>query len=343
MSHSRTVTPPSMLPELIDLFKYQLTQCNLEPSELCLAITDLAYNPLYADACLGAALTIGAEAIKLTLPYTKPVPSKGVGAAIMESDLIVYSTTHTLHYTEEIRAALQAGKRVLMAVQPLHALFRLKADSLVINRTKKAAEYMRNAEQIRITSDKGTDLTMKRGNRPVLAHYGVADEPGHSDFWGVGMIETAPLEGSLEGTLVLNTGDQMFYLARYVEEPVKIVFKEGRITGISGGLDAFLIRKHIESFNDENAWMAGHISIGTDKRALWVAQTLPFPESGFPGGDSESYYGNVQVEVGSNNDVNFCGNNKSKAHLGHCMLNHSLYLDDTLFLEKGKFVPRELQ
>jgi len=76
---------------------------------MCLAITDTAYNPLYADACIGSALGIGAEALKLTLPYTKPLPSKGIGAAIMESDLIIYSTTHTLHYTEEIRAVLKAG------------------------------------------------------------------------------------------------------------------------------------------------------------------------------------------------------------------------------------------
>ena len=310
---------------------------------MCLAITDTAYNPLYADACIGSALGIGAEALKLTLPYTKPLPSKGIGAAIMESDLIIYSTTHTLHYTEEIRAALKAGKRVLMAVQPLHGLFRLKADPEVIDRTKKGAEYMRKSNHIRITSDAGTDLSMERGNRPVLAHYGVADEPGHSDFWGVGMIETAPLEGSLEGALVLDTGDQMFYMGRYVENPVKIGFKEGRITDISGGLDAFLIRKHIESFNEENAWRAGHISIGTDKRALWVAQTLQFSEAGLPGGDSESYYGNVQVEIGSNNDVNFCGKIKSKAHLGHCMLNNSMYLDDELFIEKGEFVPKELK
>jgi len=332
-----------MLPELIELFRNQLRHCNLKSGELCLSITDMAYNPLYSDACIGAALEIGAEAIKLTLPFKKPIPSKGLGPAILESDLIVYSTTHTLHYTEEIRVALQNGKRVLMAVQPLHALFRLKADPEVIKRTKKAAEYMKKTNQIRIVSESGTNLTMQRGNRPVLPHYGVADDPGHSDFWGVGMIETAPLEGTIEGTMVLDIGDQIFYMGRYVEEPVKIIFKKGRIQKISGGLDAYLIKKHIESYNEENAWMAGHISVGTDKRALWAAQTLQFPESGFPGGDSESYYGNIQVEVGSNNDVNFCGKNNSKAHLGHCMLNTSLYLDEDLFVDKGVFVPKVLQ
>jgi 2,5-dihydroxypyridine 5,6-dioxygenase len=333
----------STLPELIELFKYQLTYCNLKSGELCLSVTDMAYNPLYSDACIGAAMGLGAEAVKLTLPYNQPLPNKGWGSSLQEADLIVYSTTHTLHYTEEIKKALRNGKRVLMAVQPLHTLYRLKADNEVIDRTKKAAEFMKKTNQIRIVSDAGTDLVMERGNRPVLAHYGVADEPGHSDFWGVGMVETAPLEGTLEGTMILDTGDQMFYMARYVENPVKIIFKNGRITDIMGGLDAFLLRKHIESFKEENAWNAGHISMGTDKRALWTAQVVQFPEPGFSGGDAESYYGNVQVEIGSNNDVNFCGENQSKAHLGHCMLNTNLYLDDELFIKKGVFVPREIQ
>jgi 2,5-dihydroxypyridine 5,6-dioxygenase len=334
---------PSMLPELIELFKYQLKMCNLKSGELCLAVTDLAYNSLYADACLGAATDLGAETIKMTLPYTKPLPSKSWGSAIQEADLVVYSTTHTLHYTEEMRVALREGTRVLMAVQPPHTLYRLKADPEVIHRTKIAAEIMKKTTHIRIVSDAGTDLVMNRGNRPVLAHYGVADEPGHSDFWGVGILETAPIEGTVEGTMVLDTGDQMFYMARYVETPVKITFKKGRITDIKGGLDAFLLRKHLESFNEENAWKAGHISMGTDKRALWTAQGLQFPEPGFSGGDAESYYGNVQVEFGSNDDVNFCGQNRSRAHLGHCMLNTSLYLDDTLFIDHGVFVPPELK
>jgi 2,5-dihydroxypyridine 5,6-dioxygenase len=343
MSHKRIVSNPSILPELIKLFKYQLKMCNLKKEELCLAVTDMAYNPVYADACMGAADDIGAETLKLTLPYNRSIPSKSFGSALKDADLIFYSTTHTLHYTEEIRAALDGGSRVLMAVQPIHTLWRLKADPEVIQRTKRAAKIMRGSQKIRIVSDAGTDLTMIRGNRPVLAHYGVADEPGHSDFWGVGILETAPIEGTVEGTMVLNTGDQMFYMARYVENPVKIKFEKGRVTEITGGLDAFLIRKQLESYEEENAWNAGHISMGTDKRALWTAQALQFPEPGFSGGDAESYYGNIQVEIGSNDDVNFCGKNRSKAHLGHCMLNSSLYLDDSIFIDHGEFVHEELK
>ena len=91
----------------------------------------------------------------------------------------------------------------------------------------------------------------------------------------------------------------------------------------------------------------GSVSLGTSvqfKSVLSMAMFTKdkFPEPGLSGGDAESFYGNVQVEIGSNDDINFCGKNRSKAHLGHCMLNTSLYLDDTLFIDKGVFV-QEIQ
>ena len=113
---------------------------------------------------------------------------------MQEADLIVYSTTHTLHYTKEIRMALDKGNRVLMAVQPLQTMERLKGDPDVMYRTKAGAALLRKASTIHITSEFGTDLIMERGNRPALAHYGLADEPGHLDFWGVGMVEKTSVQ-----------------------------------------------------------------------------------------------------------------------------------------------------
>jgi len=196
---------------------------------------------------------------------------------------------------------------------------------------------------IRISSDAGTELLMDKTGRSGVANYGAADEPGHLDFWGAGMVETAQLEGTLEGTLVLNTGDIVFHLGRYIEQPVTITFREGRAVKFEGGVDAFLIQNHLESYDDPNALMAGHISWGTDKRALWSAQAVQFPQPGAGGGDSEAHYGQVEIEIGSNNDVSFRGKNETKAHLGLCSLGCSLWLDDLLVIEHGEFVLDELR
>jgi 2,5-dihydroxypyridine 5,6-dioxygenase len=343
MANRRVTMNQSASVELISLFKHQLRMSRLRADELCLVVTDTAFNPVYADACMGAALDLGAEAYKIVLPFDSQLPHKSLGAAMREADLFFYSTTHTLHYSEEMRQGLAAGMRAVMAVQPLSVLARLKGDAEVARRSKVGAELLRAANHIRITSPAGTDLTMRREGRPVLANYGFSDEAGHLDFWGGGMVQTAPLEGTMEGRMVLDRGDLMFYIGRYVDQPVIVTFESGRVVAIEGGLDAFLLRKSLESYEEESAWMAGHIAWGTDRRAQWVAQAMQGPEPGSSAADAESYYGNVQIEIGSNNDVAFQGQNRSKAHLGHCMLNCSLFLDHQPVIRDGKFISPTLQ
>jgi 2,5-dihydroxypyridine 5,6-dioxygenase len=184
---------------------------------------------------------------------------------------------------------------------------------------------------------------MRKGDRPGFANCGVADIPGKIDFWGGAIVETAQLEGTLEGQLVMNTGDIIFHLGRFIDDPVTITFEKGRVVDIAGKLDAFLLRNFLHSFNDPNALVAGHTSLGTDRRAQWYGQAVQFPEAGAGGSDTEAYYGNVQIEIGSNNDLNFRGANKAKAHLGLCMLDHNMYLDGKAILEGGEFVPEALR
>ncbi|MFO7941043.1 MAG: hypothetical protein R6U92_00115 [Bacillota bacterium] len=344
MPNRRTMMNPSAASELIDLFRRQLGMCNLAEDELCLVVTDVAFNPVYSDACLGAALSLGASAYKQVLPFDHALPKKSIGAAWSEADLIVYMSSHALHYHTDMGRALEGGARILMAVQPLEVMSRLRADPEVIRRTKSGARMLAEGRRIHIRSDAGTDLKMDRGDRPALAHYGVADVAGHLDFWGAGMVETAQIEGSTEGTLVLDVGDANFSFGRYMESPVEIDFEAGAITDIRGGLDAFLLREFLESFDDENAFKAGHTSWGTDRRALWSALVRAItPEVGTSGADIEAHYGNVQIEIGSNNDINFKGDISSRAHLGLCCLNSSLWVDDLQIIDRGVFVPEELK
>ena len=342
MAYEARVVGSATMGELAGLFERELAMCNLKPGELCTVVTDTAYNPVVADAFVAAALAMGAEAYKVVLPYSF-IPSRSLLPAWQDMDLLVYSTTHTLHSRPEMGKALEGGLRALMAVQPLDVLERLVADPGVIRRTKAGARLVEAARMIRISSDAGTELLMDKTGRSGVANYGAADEPGHLDFWGAGMVETAQLEGTLEGTLVLNTGDIVFHLGRYIEQPVTITFREGRAVKFEGGVDAFLIQNHLESYDDPNALMAGHISWGTDKRALWSAQAVQFPQPGAGGGDSEAHYGQVEIEIGSNNDVSFRGKNETKAHLGLCSLGCSLWLDDLLVIEHGEFVLDELR
>jgi 2,5-dihydroxypyridine 5,6-dioxygenase len=152
------------------------------------------------------------------------------------------------------------------------------------------------------------------------------------------MVEAAQIEGTLNGILVLNTGDVIFHLGRFIDRPVTLEFVDGRVVDIRGGLDAFLLREHLASYEDPNALLAGHIAWGTDHRAKWTAPLAQFPEAGAGNADSEGYYGNVQIQIGSNNDQFFRGVNRSDAHIGMCILGANVELDGKPEIRAGVIV-----
>ena len=338
MPYARTTTGAQVATELVALYRHQLEGCRLDRGESCLIITDTAYDPTASAACLGAALALEANPAILTLPYGRPFPGAALAATLAEADLIVGVTTHRLHYDPHLRAALDAGTRALLAVQPTHVLQRLVADPAVVARTRLGAERLAKATTLTIGSERGTDLTMTVSGRPALAHCGVADEPGHFDFWGAAMVEIAPKEGTVEGTLVLGRGDQIFHLGRYIDDEVRIQLERGRAVAIQGGLDAFLLEAHLFGYRDPNAFLAGHVGWGTDHRALWTAPLVRFPEAGAGNADTEGFLGSVQVELGSNDDQFFRGAIRSAAHLGLCLLGASVALDGESVIEGGRFV-----
>lgn len=338
MPYERRTTGPHAATELIDLYRRQLEASRLHRGESCLIVTDTAYDPTPSATCLGAALALDANPAILTLPFTRPFPGEALAATLAEADLIVGFTTHRLHYDPHLRAALDGGARALLAVQPQHVLQRLTADPDVVARTRRGAQRLARAETLSITSGRGTDLTMAVSGRPALAHCGVADEPGLFDFWGAGMVEVAPQEGTVEGTLVLGRGDQIFHLGRYIDDEVHIRFEKGRAVSIEGGLDAVLLESHLSGYDDPNAFMAGHVAWGTDHRASWTAPLVQFPEAGAGNADSEGFLGSVQVELGSNDDQFFRGTIRSAAHVGLCMLETSVALDREVVIDAGHLI-----
>lgn len=338
MPYARSTAGSFAAHDLVADFRHQLAGCRLRPDEVCLILTDTLYDPVAAAACLAAALDLGAEAFVVTVSATRPFPGAALAPALARAGLVVALTPHPVHYDPHLRAALDGGARALMAVQPFHVARRLTYDPVVVARTRRGAARLARAREVRITSEHGTDVRMSVAGRRALAHCGVADEPGLFDFWGGAMVEIAQREGTLEGTLVLHRGDQTFHLGRYVDDDVTIGFEAGRAVRFEGGLDAWLIERHLASYADPAAFMAGHIAWGTDHRASWTAGLVQFPEAGAGNADAEGFLGAVQVELGSNDDQYFRGAIRSRAHLGLVMLGASVDLDDERVIERGRLV-----
>ena len=337
MAYARTYAHPAFAGDLSALFAHQLAASALAPGEICACITDTAWNPAYAAACMTAATGLGADAFQVVFGWNSPPPHRALQAACQAADLIVYMTSHTLHYRDELRQALARGARALCCMEPPHVLDRLRFDPLVRDRARAGAAVLDAARRVHITSAAGTDLMMDKIGRRALANYGAADTPGHLDFWGLGAVQAAQLEGTTEGRLVLDIGDCVFHLGRHVEQPVTINFTAGRSTSITGGLDAALIRAELDAAGS-NAYLAGHMAWGVDPRARWTQPITQTPDAGGGGADIESFFGTVQVQIGSNDDICFGGKIRSNAHLGLCLRGATLALDGQTVIEAGQFV-----
>lgn len=335
MAYARTYDGPGFPADLVALFRHQLTACALQPGELCVCITDTAWSPAYASACMGAADALGADTMQATFGWNTPPDARALAVLCDAADLIVYMTAHTLHYRPEVAAALDRGARVLCCMEPPHVLDRLRFDAGVCATAVAGAALLDAASTLRITSPAGTDLTMDKSGRRGLAAYGAADVPGHLDFWGLGAVQAAQNEGSTEGILVLDVGDSVFHLGRFIEAPVHIRFKAGRVVALEGGLDAKLIRDALDGAGDDAAWNAGHMAWGVDPRAVWTQPIVQTPNTGGGGADVESFAGAVQVQLGSNDDVAFQGKNRSRAHLGLCLRGATLSLDGVEVVSAG--------
>jgi len=343
----------SIIGELVNLFKEELRHCNLKSGETVLIFSDSTTNREYPAAFFGAAQDLGAHVFEMRVPYLAGkarsiskagredvLPPKGPIEAMKAADLVIDLASINWLYTEVHNEVLRSGTRTLMVHYPPDILRRLLPDDSVKRRTIAGANILKKGKRIRLTSPAGTDLTFDKTGRKAIGQYGASDVPGRWDHWPSGDVACAPLEDSTDGVLVIDKGDILLRINRYVSEPIRCEFRNARMTRIEGGLDALLMREYMETWKDDRIYIPAHVGWGTDHRAIWIELALP----GQGGGkDAESSYGTVLFGMGANYFVQFGGENVTEAHLDICLRNCSFWVDDLQILKDGKILPEELK
>jgi len=339
--------------ELITLFKQELQHCKLKTEETLCILTDPRSNSDYAAAFFGAAKELGSNVFQITVPFfTKKakhvaraysediIPPGGPLEAMKAADLVIDLSTVDWLYTNVHNEVLRAGTRTLMVGEPEDVLRRLLPHPDVKARCLAGVEVLSKGRKIRITTKAGTDLTFDKTGRKGMAQYGASDVPGRWDHWPSGQVACAPVEGTAEGRLVINVGDIILRLQRYVSEKVVCTFENGRIVKIEGGIDAFLLEEYMKTWQDEKAYIPSHIGWGAEHRAIWYQ--LAAKE---PGGlmDAESFYGDVLFGMGANHFIGLGGMNVTSAHIDFCLRECNMWVDDLQVLAEGTIVPEELK
>ncbi len=329
--------------ELVPMFKKELELCKVKKGETVLLFTDPLFRPHYPAAFAAAAMELGAFPVEMVVPSTtEDLSAPMIVETWKAADLIIGMTTVPWLYTDAHNEALDAGARSLMVVEPEDCLRRMFPCEEVRRRSEAGAKVITAGKTVRVTSPAGTDLVMSIEGRKGGAGYGYTDRPGYWSHWPSGAVSVAPVEGSVEGTLVVNTGDIIFRINRYVEHPIEIGIREGRIASIKGGLDAILLKEYLAHWGDDKAYIVSHIGWGTEHRALWNTLGIRYVDGGGIM-DAETFMGNMQIAFGSNFTRKLGGNNKTKAHIDIPCRNHSFYVDDQIIVDKGVIVAEGLK
>lgn len=341
------------------LFRKQLEMCKVKPGETVVVLSDLTVRDDYVNAAVVASEELGANAYEIRLGQ---VPSwvrvgvdvisecKGAMEALKAADLIV--TFHVPVWAEWMKHVLKGGGRILLLHDSPDDLEELMSPAGMKEAVLHSQNVLAGAKEARLVRKDGTDLQWQGGQYRTFALWGAADEPGHFDLWGGGLVQMFPNDGTAHGRVVLQPGDMIILpYCRYITDPVDIRVENGFMTSIDGGLDAKLIRDWLvdnqTSEDDRDPFAISHLGWGLNPQARWYW-------TGLYGDVPERNRANARVFAG--NFLFSCGPNTlgggKRETMGHCdipMRDCTVILDGKVVMDEGRFtdprmiVKRELR
>ncbi|KKB62343.1 2,5-dihydroxypyridine 5,6-dioxygenase [Robbsia andropogonis] len=337
---------------MIDAWKQVLTLSKLEAGQTVTVLTGAATHPQTLQTALIAAQSMGAIVNRLdllpvngekalsrdALSFLGETPLTGNHAAIAAltaSDLVL--DLMTLLFSPEQLDILKTGTKILLAVEPPEILARMVPTLEDRERVCAAAERIRAAREMRVTSPAGTSLICPLGEFPVITEYGFVDEPGRWDHWPSGFVLTFPNEGKASGRIVIDRGDILLPQKKYVSDRIELTVEHGYATHITGGLDADLLKDYMASFNDPEGYAISHIGWGLQPRAKWSTLGL-YDREATIGMDARAFEGNFLFSLGPNNEAG--GKRTTACHIDIPLRHCDVSLDDVAVVRNGRVVGR---
>ena len=235
-------------------------------------------------------------------------PPAPVAAAMRSSDVVFAATTRSLTHTDARKRACDAGARVATLPSVTREVMRgaMRADYTDVAENAAALlDELGDADEVRIETDAGTDLTLRIGDRDWHPDDGICHEPGCVTNLPAGEVYVAPTDG--DGTLVIDGSLAGFGV---LDEPVRVGFENGRATSVShDGL-----RDKMDAVGDCGRNLA-ELGVGVNPAATLIGNVL----------QDEKVRGTVHVAVGDSSG--FGGDVDCDLHLDGVVTEPRLYAD----------------
>lgn len=304
------------------------TCARVQPGELVCIAADTNTAPI-AHVLAGAVREAGAEPVLVIMDPRQAhgnEPSRVVAAAMKAADVVLQPVTYAMTHTDATQEALRAGARVLVlrgVTEEIMTHGAMLADYDEIDRTtRELARQLTAADTVRVRTPAGTDLRMSVAGRAAVALTGRVGGPGTFAAMPDGEAAIAPVEGTAEGTLVIeHTMDNLGSL----DAPIRMTVRSGRAVEIAGGASADRLRAMVAAA-DSNATNIAEFAIGTNDRARLIGSMT----------EDKKVRGTVHVAIGDNHVIG--GTVVSELHLDGLLLRPTVELDGRVVVQDGRLL-----
>ena len=311
-------------------FANVLDQClGIRPGEQVVLLTDGGTDAEVVTRLLEA--VAARDGIPLVAQMPAPhlpgaEPPGAVAAMMAEAGAIIELTSLFIGSSRARRDATDRGARYLAmpgvrlgtfrAGGPLDVDFeQLRADADHVGRAWGAAQ------EFRLTSRGGTDLRGSVADRPGRVLHGIATQPGA--YMAPPDIEsgTAPVEGTVSGTVVVD-GDLLFMGQGPLPEPVVLHIVDGQVRGIEGA-ERGRLTTMLERCQDDRMTNLAEVSVAFNPAGTICSVPM----------ETESARGTAHVALG--NSIAYGGVVNAVAHLDCVMRDATLELDGRAVMIEG--------
>jgi len=300
----------------------------VKPSERVLVITDEPLRKI-AYTLWEAAKELGAEAIITEILPRKThgeEPPEPIAELMKLVDVILIPTSKSLSHTDSRREASKKGVRIatLPGITEDSMVRTLNADYYgIAKRSEKIAEILTKGSNVKITTNRGMDVTLVIDDRNGYADTGLNHRPGDFSNLPAGEGYIAPLEGKSEGVIVID--GSMAGVGKLESEVIRVVVKEGYATDITGGEPASKLLSLMKPFG-KLAFNVAELGIGTNDKAQVTGNVL----------EDEKVMGTVHIAFGDNKSMG--GTIRVASHLDGVIMKPTVYVDDELIMKGGEFL-----
>ncbi len=251
-------------------------------------------------------------------------PPEDIAELMKKFDVVFCPTTTSLTHTRARQQASALGARIAtfpgitkeVMIRGLNADYN-KIAALSI----KLKSILEGGKHIRVTSPAGTDISFSIEGRNSYASKGLFHAKGESGNLPTGETYLAPVEGTAEGTVVVD--GSMAGLGLVKNTNIKMIVRNGYAEQITGGPMAKRLNVMLDKVG-RDARNIAEFGIGTNDKARLSGVLL----------EDEKVMGTIHIALGNNKSMG--GNIGVSLHLDGVVLKPDVYLDGRILMKKGK-------